>query len=208
MKPGSCEVIQQLLFHWDGVPRSKILNADDDLLNFLEKSGQVVVSKDTAHLVAPLMHFYWCSRLRVSKASSGPATIDELVTDLIAAINPQVLRASLSQAPGAPLLEAAWQFEVYRAVHALFPATVRISPGFGHGYSTDGAVNFIVRGSRGWAIEIIREGDRLVQHLCCFAQVLLSRVPLFVSVCVFVCLCLCLCLCVSTCVCVCVCVGS
>lgn len=49
---------------------------------------------------------------------------------------------------------------------------VNISPGVGHGYSTDGAVDFIVNGSRGWAIEIMREGDRRVQQLRRFAQVL------------------------------------
>lgn len=173
MELGSREVIQKLLFRWDGVSKTELLKTDGvtpHLLTYLEKSGQVVINKDAVHLIAPLMHFYWCSRLRTSKSSDGPQTIDELVTELIEAIDPEVLQSSLSRAPNSPHLEAAWQFEVYRAVHSRFPASVNISPGVGHGYNTAGAVDFVVNGPRGWAIEIMREGDRCLQHLARFEQ--------------------------------------
>lgn len=174
MELGSREVIHKLLFRWDGVSKTELLKTDGvtpRLLTYLEKSGQVVINKDAVHLIAPLMHFYWCSRLRTSKSSDGPQTIDELVTELIEAIDPEVLQSSLSRAPNSPHLEAAWQFEVYRAVHSRFPASVNISPGVGHGYDTAGAVDFVVNGTRGWAIEIMREGDRRLQHLARFEQV-------------------------------------
>jgi hypothetical protein len=182
LPPGSTELIRALLFRWDGVPASSLLylnGVTQDLLNQLEKSGQVVISnkKTTVHLVAPLLHFYWCTRLRTSSSTVGPQSIDDLVDQLIACIDPDVLQTSLSRAPEKPLLEAAWQFEIYRAAHTCFPLNINISPGFGHGYGTEGAVDFLVNGERGWAIEIMREGDRRKTHLERFQPVCHTHTP-------------------------------
>ncbi len=179
MPEGSEQLIRALLFHWDGVHTESLLNIDGvtpQLLDSLEKSGQIVRSTDKTrtHLVAPLLHFYWCNKLRTSSASEAPLSLDALVEQLVQRIDPGVLQGSLSRAPGKPLLEAAWQSEVYRAAYDCFPAGINISPGFGHGYGSDGAVDFLVHGVRGWAVEIMREGDRRKEHLERFEEVCLA----------------------------------
>lgn len=169
-------VIRALLFRWDGLHIDEICNKDSELNNAavtLQKKGFVVIPRNgMVRFVVPLMHFHWCSVLRTAPAVHAPNSIDALIEDLVRNIKPAVLRATMSRAPSSPQpLEVAWQMEVYRAAYACLPASVNVSPGFGHGYGSTGAVDFLVNGERGWAIEIMREGDRRKEHLARFAKV-------------------------------------
>ncbi|KAJ7132316.1 hypothetical protein C8R44DRAFT_977950 [Mycena epipterygia] len=68
--------------------------------------------------------------------------------------------------------EAQWQQEVYRGAYKVTQGRgMWISPEFGTSDNSTkaGRIDFYVMGSKKWGIEVLREGDRLEEHLSRFA---------------------------------------
>jgi hypothetical protein len=55
--------------------------------------------------------------------------------------------------------------EFYRAATGLVDSSVCVSPDVGHMFGTKGLVDFYVNDSRKWAVEILRDGGSVKQHV-------------------------------------------
>lgn len=174
-------VTSALVFRWDGVALRDLQDLPQgsekvsNVVKELAKYGHFILTADQrVELATPLLHFHWWAKLATPEYAfpDAPSSIDDFVERVIRQINPATLSESLScSTQEGPRFESAWQFEVYRAAKACFPHAVNMSPSVGHGYGTDGSVDFLVNGDRGWGIEILREGDRLAEHMRRFQKV-------------------------------------
>lgn len=87
--------------------------------------------------------------------------------------NPEHLRLSLTRSSddeNAPIWEAQWQSEFYLATAQLLPPGVTISPEVGKIFDSDGRLDFIINGSRGWGVELVRNSSTLAKHVSRFAN--------------------------------------
>jgi hypothetical protein len=124
--------------------------------------------KDTVlDFSAPLLRScYFQSRLGSTiRAGSPPDNIDDFILKTFTLIDPFVLAQSLGIGTDGRLLERTWQMEFYRAATRLLPKSDVLSPDVGAWFNSPGYLDFWVGGSRKWAIELLRDGNKVSEHL-------------------------------------------
>ncbi|CAG8704239.1 12698_t:CDS:1, partial [Racocetra fulgida] len=75
-----------------------------------------------------------------------------------------VLQKSLGVGNDCRLLERVWQMEFYRASMQVLPADIYASVDVGAVFVSEGYLDFYVNDQRNWAIELLRDGDKLQEH--------------------------------------------
>ncbi|KAN0084838.1 hypothetical protein V8E54_001305 [Elaphomyces granulatus] len=128
----------------------------------------------TVYVFASNMHRRYAEYLLVSKAPFPSHMIPSVKDPCFAAIrkfNPTRLRSreqGVSAGAKWRPVEAQYQDELYRACYVLLDKNLYLSSEWA-GSTTGGRVDFLVT-SMGWAIECIREGDRLEEHIARFQE--------------------------------------
>lgn len=79
-------------------------------------------------------------------------------------MDPEILEKTSARNSSGSLLESAWQGEFYRVATACMPHNRVISFGF-ENPKTGGIVDFVINGDTRWAFELVRESNRLEQHV-------------------------------------------
>jgi len=91
--------------------------------------------------------------------------LDDFIVMCLSNIRQSFLQNTLGTGLSYLLLERSWQMEFFSAAHMCFGRTTFISPDVGHIFGTTGLVDFYVNGDKQWAIELLREGADLGEHL-------------------------------------------
>ena len=80
-------------------------------------------------------------------------------------MNPKVLQKSKGIGTDGRLLERVWQMEFYRSSMLVLPPGISASVDVGAIYRSKGYLDFYTNDKkRNWAIELLRDGDRLKEH--------------------------------------------
>ena len=90
---------------------------------------------------------------------------DEFLNDVFAIMDGKTLKMSLSKGKNNRLLEAAYQYEFYQAATRLLGSNGIVSCEVGALFSIKGRIDFWINDERCWAIELLRDGDRLEEHV-------------------------------------------
>ncbi|KAJ6567280.1 hypothetical protein DFH09DRAFT_918962, partial [Mycena vulgaris] len=99
-------------------------------------------------------------------------TLQQFIVEVIRSFSANALRHPEHHTTGShrrrSIPEAQWQNEVYRGAYKVTGGHgLWLSPEFGTGQTASrlGRIDFYVMGSKGWGIEILREGDRIEDHM-------------------------------------------
>jgi len=90
---------------------------------------------------------------------------DEFLKDVFAKMDGVTLKNCRSKSKNSRLLEAAYQHEFYRAATGLLGVDGIVSCEVGALYSIHGRIDFFINDKRNWAVELLRDGDRLNDHV-------------------------------------------
>jgi hypothetical protein len=103
-------------------------------------------------------------------------TLKEFICALVAAFSSNALREPRRHTYGPQALpslpESQWQNEFYRSAFQVTGGNgLWLSPEYGTGqlFNENGRKDFLIAGAKGWGIELLREGDRMEEHLQRFA---------------------------------------
>ena len=71
-------------------------------------------------------------------------------------------------------LERTWQMEFYTTAILCTPKDYIVSPDVGSLFRSTGSIDFTIHKSSliFWGLELLREGDRIEEHVCCFGVTL------------------------------------
>ncbi|CAG8541275.1 4989_t:CDS:2, partial [Paraglomus brasilianum] len=100
----------------------------------------------------------------VTRSKSPPNTFRDFITLVFAKMDPKVLQKSKGTGVDGRLLERVWQMEFYRASMQVLPEDVHASVDAGAVFGSKGYIDFYINDHRNWAIELLRDGDKLEQH--------------------------------------------
>jgi hypothetical protein len=120
----------------------------------------------TLDFPAPLLRaIYLQDRLGAGhRPEVGPKTFKEFIALVFGAMNSKTLQMSLGVGKDGRLLERVWQMEFYRAAMQILPADIYASVDVGAIFGSEGYLDFYVDDNRNWAIELLRDGERMKEH--------------------------------------------
>jgi hypothetical protein len=143
---------------------------DADVLRPLIVGGTLVLLKkrstDRLAFSAPIIRMAYISNAygRTLQDSLQPRNLPETVIEAIKRMNPNYLKNSLSLGEKNRLVERQWQNEFYRALCSMLSINDYVSPDVGQVFGSKGAIDFYINGNKKWAVELLREGDRMDEH--------------------------------------------
>lgn len=169
--------LRALLQAPDGRISYKDLSRVPEGANDAHHSGWVVLRKSDTTCIThfpSLFHRYQCSWL-LSGRFELPAKIEamdhrEFITAIIRSFSPMAMRNAERDCDSQgkrSIPDAHYQHELYRAVYELTGGRgIWLSPEFGTSSLSPkaGRIDFLVGGSKGWGIEILRKGDRMSEN--------------------------------------------
>ena len=122
------------------------------------------------HFAAPLVRVVLGQHLFSAPSNLGKLpraqAFDKFLELSICPLRPSIPRGSLSKDhPGSRLYERAWQMEWYRAASTAVPEFHTVSPDVGPIFGSTGFLDFYVNNGLEWGVELLREGDRMSEHL-------------------------------------------
>jgi hypothetical protein len=139
----------------DNIPEQEIRLVRTNLLS--EQNGKL-------DFASPYLRALYLQRRWGNKATSPPQNFKSFLIDTFANMNAETIRNSYCIGTDKRLLERAWQMEFYRAATQVLPPNVFISPDVGTHFGSRGYIDFFVDDNRGWAIELLRDGDNASNH--------------------------------------------
>jgi hypothetical protein len=86
---------------------------------------------------------------------------------VILGMSSETLRNTSATGGGTPL-ERCYQMEWYRSAVSILPAGVYCSPDVGGIFGSEGYLDFWINSKHRWGFELLRDGDRMKQHLARF----------------------------------------
>lgn len=104
------------------------------------------------------------------RPSIPPEDFRSFLIGTFTAMDAKTLQESYGVGKDGRLLERVWQAEFYRAATQVLPADISISPDVGAIFNSNGFLDFYVDDERGWAIELLRDGDKALEHQNRFEQ--------------------------------------
>ena len=115
-----------------------------------------------------LWYVQWKLFVDIEEGDIKEGNIVDFVVNVICRFDPRVLLGERTIGPGAAqsIPEAQYQDEFYRCAHLHSGGSVATFPEFG---TTRGRADFYMK-SKKWAIELLRNGDRLEEHVKRFTQ--------------------------------------
>ncbi|CAG8678769.1 2362_t:CDS:2, partial [Ambispora gerdemannii] len=100
----------------------------------------------------------------VTRSKTPPNTFRDFVTSVFAKMDPKVLQKSKGTGIDGRLLGRVWQMEFYRASMQVLPEDIHASVDVGAVFGSKGYIDFYIDDQHNWAIELLRDGDRLQEH--------------------------------------------
>ena len=79
-------------------------------------------------------------------------------------MNPKILQKSKGRGTDGRLFERVWQMEFYRASMQVLSKDTCVSVDAGSCFGSNGYIDFYVNNNNKWAIELLRDGNRLQEH--------------------------------------------
>lgn len=92
------------------------------------------------------------------------ADLEDFIKCTVQRMDRSVLQNTMSLSIDGIRLERMWQMEFYRAALTVLSDANFISPDVGTIFDCKGYLDFYVNDSLKWAIELLREGNRMKQH--------------------------------------------
>lgn len=109
---------------------------------------------------------------RALPGTDYPESIDQLIIETTGRLSARRLRTARQEKPGVLLnaKEAVYQQLFHEAIASLLPVSFRIIPELGTKAEVDGKIvtgelDFYIKNGRKWALELLRDGSRLGEHL-------------------------------------------
>ena len=143
-----------------------------DPINELKKAG--VLSSNNRFSSPAAARFYY-SRMfpRASPSAEPPASLEQLIiqaTPILSARRLRVARQTRTNGELQTPKEAVYQQLFHEAIAALLPTTYRIIPELGTeamigGKVKTGELDFYIRNGNKWGLELLRDGDKIGEHL-------------------------------------------
>jgi hypothetical protein len=134
--------------------------------NILVDTGMTKTGYSTINFPAPLLRAtYLQNRFgSVTRSKSPPNSFKDFIISVFAKMNSKVLQKSLGVGNDCRLLERVWQMEFYRASMQVLPVDIYASVDVGAVFGSVGYLDFYINDQRNWAIELLRDGDKLQEH--------------------------------------------
>lgn len=147
--------------------------SDADIADICIRRGILVQTTDRIEFSSPVMWRYFV-KMRVGdieRALHGPETLQEMIARVVRAINYDSIRKTLGRTLSNDIpLERAWQMEFFKASYRCTPSTCVTSADVGALFGSTGFIDFTVDcGDDFWGIELLREGNKLDEHIGRFA---------------------------------------
>ena len=120
-------------------------------------------------LVRTFLLLVLCPRSEVDTVNFDK-NIDNFLVSVLENMNTSILRNTLSRGIDDKILERQWQMEFYRCVLFVLPPSFSVSPDVGATFGSAGFLDFYINGKLNWAIELLREGNKIGEHLERFDQ--------------------------------------
>jgi hypothetical protein len=117
------------------------------------------------HRYYPIDH-----RPRPVTAPSVHAGIDHFILDVLKGFSQSSLRDTWSASINGTVYERLYQMEFYKSATRLMGKNTMVFPDVGAVFGVGGYVDFIVNSVYGYAIELLREGDELTEHINRFKE--------------------------------------
>ncbi|CAG8717027.1 13004_t:CDS:1, partial [Dentiscutata heterogama] len=100
----------------------------------------------------------------VTRSTSPPKTFEDFIKSVFAKMNPKILQNSKGKGENGRLFERVWQMEFYRASLQILPDDIYPSVDVGKVFRSKGYVDFYINDKRNWAIELLRDREKLNEH--------------------------------------------
>lgn len=134
------------------------------------KSGVFAIVDEKIQFTAPIMRIILCHRLFTCPVSSrtpmsNSTSFENFLYQTIERMSPSKLSKSLGRSSNSRLYERGWQMEWYRSATTIVPIDASVSADVGPVFEESaGFLDFYVNKELCWGVELIREGDRLLDH--------------------------------------------
>ncbi|CAG8557123.1 11773_t:CDS:2 [Acaulospora colombiana] len=134
--------------------------------NILVDTGMTKAGYSTINFPAPLLRAtYLQNRFgSVTRSKSPPNSFKDFIISVFAKMSSKVLQKSLGVGNDCRLLERVWQMEFYRASMQVLPVDIYAFVDVGEIFGSVGYLDFYINDQRNWAIELLRDGDKLQEH--------------------------------------------
>ncbi|CAG8472335.1 7217_t:CDS:2 [Acaulospora colombiana] len=134
--------------------------------NILVDTGMTKAGYSTINFPAPLLRAtYLQNRFgSVTRSKSPPNSFKDFIISVFAKMNSKVLQKSLGVGNDCRLLESVWQMEFYCASMQVLPVDIYASVDVGAVFGSVGYLDFYINDQHNWAIELLRDGDKLQEH--------------------------------------------
>jgi hypothetical protein len=100
----------------------------------------------------------------MSRPKSSPSDFNEFIKLVFAKMSSKILQKSKGRGTDQRLLERVWQMEFYRSSMQILSENNCASVDAGTSFGSRGYIDFYVNDDKNWAIEILRDGDKLLEH--------------------------------------------
>ncbi|CAG8633139.1 1139_t:CDS:1 [Paraglomus occultum] len=139
------------------------------LMDFMRSGLVTYAGRSRLQYAAPLIRIIMGKRLYTHRLGLAPSgnNFEQFLRLSIERMRPSELCSSLSHGldKNSRLLERAWQKEWTMAASTAVPSGHTISPDVGAVFRSSGFLNFYINGGLNWGVELMREGERMSQHI-------------------------------------------
>jgi hypothetical protein len=150
---------------------SSALYADDLREKAIDDLCRAGILLDELKFTSPATAIYYYSKLfpRAPMATERVTSLEDLVKQATEKISARRLRAARETKKSAPK-EAVFQQLFHEALYSVLPLDYHIIPELGTKAKIDGRVvtgelDFYIKNGKNWALELLRDGDRIGEHL-------------------------------------------
>lgn len=129
---------------------------------------------ETGRFTSPFAERFYYQRVfpRAPSSANLPSTLSDLIIQATQKLSARRLRAARQEINGklGNPKEAVFQQLFHEAIASLLPMSYRIMPELGtkaemHGKTVTGELDFYIKNGRKWALELLRDGKGLREHL-------------------------------------------
>ncbi|OZJ01693.1 hypothetical protein BZG36_05369 [Bifiguratus adelaidae] len=131
-----------------------------------DAQGDLVMDNPKIDFSAPILRSVYMSKRFGSRihAEKGPEDLMTLIVNTFQGMDAKSLKESLGKGKHNRLLESTWQIEFLKSATLLLDEDTHLSVNVGAAFGSQGLLDFWVGGVKRWAIELLRDGDRLKEH--------------------------------------------
>jgi len=162
-EPKHSDVVRNAII--SGANGNFVKDLDNPELRILVRGGVLTVHGKFTCLAA---EWYYYNQLFPRRAVAAPETIDDMIVECVKLFSSSRLKASCNEDRFPK--EAAFQQLFNETISSLLPSNNTITPEFDtkallDGKEVTGELDFYINGDLQWALELLRNGDRLQEHM-------------------------------------------